>query len=313
MRVVVFDIGGTNCRAALADLWQGRVRLLAHKSLAGDEWQGLSDLVRLYCAVVEEAGQGEKEDIAAVCLALAGPTDGKKASLSNRAFVLERSEAEKAFGKPVFLVNDFEAVSMAMEPESASQGIHVYGKNPDCGKIRASAGAGTGFGCGLLLPGGVFVPSEGGHMALALVSERERELASAFGPMPEMDDLVSGRGLEALARAITGRQMSAADASALYLQDEESELFVHFARLFARACRNWALATMCRGGLWIAGGIAMKNPLFVQSRHFRTEFVKGKGELATFLEEVPVSQFLDEELGLKGAALIALRRACTQG
>ena len=294
MRVVVFDIGGTNCRAALADLWQGRVRLLAHKSLAGDEWQGLSDLVRLYCAVVEEAGQGEKEDIAAVCLALAGPTDGKKASLSNKAFVLERSEAEKAFAKPVFLVNDFEAVSMAMEPESASQGIHVYGKNPDCGKIRASAGAGTGFGCGLLLPGGVFVPSEGGHMALALVSERERELASAFGPMPEMDDLVSGRGLEALARAITGRQMSAADASALYLQD-------------------WALATMCRGGLWIAGGIAMKNPLLVQSRHFRTEFVKGKGELATFLEEVPVSQFLDEDLGLKGAALIALRRACTQG
>ena len=313
MRVVVFDIGGTNCRAALADLWEGRVRLLSHKSLAGASWQGLHDLVHLYCAVLEEAGQGEKEDVAAVCLALAGPTDGERATLSNRSLALERFEVQEAFGKPVFLVNDFEAVSMAMEPKSASQSMHVYGNNPDFGKVRACAGAGTGFGCGLLLPGGLFVPSEGGHMALALISDRERELVNIFGPMPEMDDVVSGRGLEALARVILGRSMSAAEAAALCLQDEESELFVHFARLFARACRNWALATMCRGGLWIAGGIAMKNPLLVQSRHFRSEFVKGSGSLATFLEEVPVSLFCDEDLGLKGAALIALRRACAQG
>lgn len=305
---MVFDIGGTNCRAALAQMREGQVCLVAQKSLEGNSWRDLADLGRLYCAVLEAGGQGEK-DVHAVCLALAGPTDGKTASLTNRSLTLVASEVERVLGKPVFLVNDFEAVSMAMERESGSVSEHVYGQDSDCTQVRACAGAGTGFGCGLLLPGGVFVPSEGGHMALALVSRQERELVHVFGPMPETDDIVSGRGLEALANIVCGRSMSAAEAGRLCLQDEENELCVCFARLFARACRNWALATLCRGGLWIAGGIAMKNPRLIHSRHFRAEFVRGTGSLATFLEHVPVSLFKDEELGLKGAALIAFRKA----
>ncbi|MFQ8737648.1 MAG: glucokinase [Bilophila wadsworthia] len=41
-----------------------------------------------------------------------------------------------------------------------------------------------------------------------------------------------------------------------------------YARFYARACRNWALSTLCTGGLFITGGIALRNPLVTECAAF---------------------------------------------
>ena len=311
MRVLVFDIGGTNCRMAVAEEEQGSIVLKHRCSVADYAWHSVSELEPAYCAALASWGQAKdgSSDIDAVCFAVAGPVNRDSAQLTNRDFHIDKREAEAVFHCPVSLANDFEAVSRAMDKESGCLVEHLFGDAPDASLIRASAGAGTGFGCGLLLPDGTYIASEGGHMAMALAGEAERKLIPLLGELPEMDDVVTGRGLEALALALTGERLDAQEIAARWLQDESNEVFQTFARLLGRACRNWALATMCRGGLYLAGGIAMKNPLLVKSEVFRAAFVQGSGGIADFLQHVPVSLFCDGDVGLKGAALIALRAA----
>lgn len=308
MQVLVFDIGGTNCRMAVAEEIRGGIVLRHRCSFANYAWHSIPELEPAYCAELARWGQ-EKDAIRAVCLAVAGPVSRDRASLTNRDVHIVRQEAEALFQVPVCLANDFEAVSRSMDAASGCRVEHLYGDAPDAGLVRASAGAGTGFGCGILLPDGSYVPSEGGHMTLALAGAAEQSLIPLLGELPEVDDVVTGRGLEALALALTGQRLKAGDIAARWLQDEENEVFRTFAGLFGRACRNWALAAMCRGGLWLAGGIAMKNPLLVKSAIFRRAFVQGSGGIADFLQHVPVSLFRDEDVGLRGAALIALRAA----
>ena len=63
------------------------------------------------------------------------------------------------------------------------------------------------------------------------------------------------------------------------------------------------LATLCRGGLWIAGGIAVKNRAIARSRAFRDEIVQGRH--AAMLKTFPVYLFMSEAAGLWGAARLA--------
>ena len=114
------------------------------------------------------------------------------------------------------------------------------------------------------------------------------------------DNVLSGRGLELLAFHVTGRVCSPKEAGERYLQEEDNEVAHLYIRLFARTCRNWALATLCLGGLWIAGSLAMCNRQIVRSELFAREFVQGVH--ADLLARVPILLFDDADYGLWGAA-----------
>ncbi|MEG2004953.1 MAG: glucokinase, partial [Bilophila sp.] len=74
-----------------------------------------------------------------------------------------------------------------------------------------------------------------------------------------------------------------------------------FARFYGRMCRDWAFATLCSGGVYIAGGIAAKNPLLVTCESFAEAFVSAPS-LGDWLKEVPVFLMDCETSGLWGAA-----------
>ena len=84
------------------------------------------------------------------------------------------------------------------------------------------------------------------------------------------------------------------------------ELCASYARFYGRACRDWMLATLCRGGLWIAGGIAIKNRGIARSKAFRDEIAQGRH--ARMLKAIPVYLFNSETAGLWGAARLAAER-----
>ncbi len=172
----------------------------------------------------------------------------------------------------------------------------------------AVIGAGTGLGhCALLATdGGGFLPlpSEAGHAAFPFYGKTETAyrdflMERTGAEYPYGDIVVSGPGLTHLHAFLTGREMSPKDIVAEI--PPESETTVLFSRFYARACRNYALTVLALGGLFIAGGVAMKNPFLVVNDHFRKEFTESR-HYGPMLRQIPVSLIVSEDSGLWGAA-----------
>jgi glucokinase len=72
-------------------------------------------------------------------------------------------------------------------------------------------------------------------------------------------------------------------------------------------CRNYALETLSLGGLYIAGGVAARNPELIQRTAFRKEF-RSSDTLTHILEKIPVFLITDQNSGLWGAAQFGLQK-----
>lgn len=302
--VLAGDLGGTSCRLALAGRDSaGRSVILDRLILPAKDLRSAADLHR-----AAEARWGQAlGSLRSAALALAGPVTGRRARLVNADLDLAADEAEALFGCPVRLLNDFTALAFAVAGPAGREAERLAGGAGTDG-VRAVAGAGTGFGCAALLPGGVPLASEAGHMPFALEGDEERAfgafLAERLGrDFPETDDVVSGRGLAALADFLTGGTWTSREAEETFLTGAGNPVFGLFARLYARACRSFVLAVLATGGLWIAGGIALRRRELARSEAFRTEFCRGvHGGL---LARIPVFLFADESCGLQGAVQAA--------
>jgi len=154
--------------------------------------------------------------------------------------------------------------------------------------------------------GGDFLPlpSEAGHAAFPFYGKTETAyrdflMERTGAEYPYGDIVVSGPGLTNLHAFLTGREMPPKDIVAEIAP--ESETTVLFARFYARACRNYALTVLALGGLFIAGGVAMKNPFLVVNDHFRKEFGESR-HYGPMLRQIPVSLIASEDSGLWGAA-----------
>ncbi len=318
LRLLCFDIGGTNCRAAVfTAAGDGRVE---SGPVSVVPTQGVHTADDLHYAAREGLGQA-MDGCAACAIALAGPVGRDGARLSNADLVVDRALAAARFAMPVTLMNDFAAVARAVDSPAGHAAEQVRGERPAPAGPRAVMGAGTGLGCGALpVPGSrVFMASEGGHMPFAFLDDEERRFEAFLLrrlrlPFATADDVVTGRGLKAMAAFFDGRELDGRTCGSTYLaadvDDPGNRVGRLYARLLARAARGWALATLCSGGLWLAGGINVRNRAVVRSRTFSDEFVRGVH--AAFLERVPVMLFREEDCGLWGAAMAALDLALSQ-
>ena len=312
--LLVADIGGTSCRlATFAKGASHRLKMVARQSVPTNQVHTTQDLVSAFRSAF---GEEVLAHSLALSAAVAGPVAAGEVTLSNADLCLRETEARELLqGIPVCLLNDFAAVSLAVTTESGKKASLVYGR-PQSGcemLVKACVGAGTGFGCAILVPRekGTWsvLPSEGGHMAFPFVDRQEQEFhefvkARRHIAWADTDEIVSGRGLEALHAFCFGRELAAGEIGQEYLAVEKNSLLkTLFARFYARACRHWILSTLCRGGLWLAGGIMAKNPGLVRIPAFRDELVQGV--YGTLVAEIPLYVFCDEDSGLWGAARAA--------
>ncbi len=329
--VIACDIGGTSCRLALFSVGKGRIALEDQAAMPTCKVAMPDDLV---FGLEFAFGSKALQKAASICASVAGPVEGGRASLTNARLELSEEGLSQALGgKPCRLANDFEAVSGAVLTEEGARAELVQGE-PCAGQescVRACCGAGTGFGCSAILPqgsqggGALLLSSEGGHAAFPFTHDEahyQEYLARELKvPYPSVEDVLSGRGLEALAKYLGLAGMDAAKLGEKVLGLDEwwvrspvmlaegrgprakRELCSSYARFYGRACRDWMLATLCRGGLWIAGGIAVKNRNIVRSKAFRDELVQGRH--ARMLKTMPVYLFNTESAGLWGAARLA--------
>lgn len=211
------------------------------------------------------------------------------------------------------LVNDFSAQAFATRSPVVSSAEEVLPGKADGEAAVAVIGAGTGLGHAALVGDGrggyIAVPAEKGHAAFPMGGGREKDyqafLCSELGEAyPRGDSVVSGGGMALLHRFLTGEALTPEELTPRLVPG--SETLAWFARFYGRACRDYALTVLAKGGVYIAGGLAARTPALVKHEAFALEF-RLSPTMGDILSEIPVFLLSDQESGLWGAARYGLQ------
>ena len=312
--ILAADIGGTNCRFGHFTLTGGRL------ALCGVRWLRTADMPHtdaLLDAWAEAAGF-PPDAADALVAAVAGPVaDGLQGALTNAPLRLDLRGAQTRRGiRRCRVINDFTAEAYACLTEIGARARVAVAPEvpaPDAALCpKGVLGAGTGLGMASLLRDAagtwLAVPSEGGHAAFPFAGDEEaafqRFLCRELNfPYARREDVLAGAGLGLLHRFLTGERLGAREVGEQALSRDSATLR-WYARFYARVCRDWILTTLCRGGLYIAGGIAARNPLLTACPQFREE-LRSSPCFAALLRAVPVFLVEDKNSGLWGAARAA--------
>lgn len=306
--ILAADIGGTSSRFGHFAIEQGLLHCVGTTWLRSGEMSSFDMLLE---SLEEQKFSLLPRTASVAVFAIAGPVQGGVyCDPPNISWDVDlRRESTKLLAPHAVLMNDFLAQGYACRSPVGARALLVLPGTAAEERCVATIGAGTGLGKAFLLPDGrggyVGGPSEGGHVNAAIESDREREferfaLERIRRPFLSWEEIVSGRGLALLHEFLTGDKLSPAEVAATF--EGDSETVEWFARFYGRVCRNFALETLCFGGLYIAGGVAVKNQILVTHPAFGESF-RAHPVQADVLARIPVWLIADEESGVYGAAL----------
>ncbi len=209
------DIGGTNARFAL-ELGPGHIGHI--EVLACAAHATLADAMRAYLALPEVAAAGGVHHAA---IAIANPVMGDMVRMTNHHWEFSIEALRRECGFDTFVVvNDFEALAMALPWLQDADKVQVGGGTPAAGAPIGLLGAGTGLGVSGLVPSPdgkswTALRSEGGHVTFAPANETEvAVLQYAWREFEHVsaERFLSGAGVELIYRALASLR-GAAEAS----------------------------------------------------------------------------------------------------
>jgi glucokinase len=322
---VVGDIGGTHARLSLL----GRTgRTVRRASLESRRYPSLESALDSFLDA-----DGPRPKIEAAAFGIAGPVVGNRVVATNLPWVVDgRMLARKLSIKRVTLLNDLVALALGTIDVSRAK-CHVLG---DAGFPKkkganiAVLAAGTGLGEAILVwDGHHFVPTatEGGHSDFGPRDDLEVELLqflrSRFGHV-SWERILSGAGLGNLydffrhAKGVaesadntqhveTALDRNAAIAGLGQLATSEAAVRAVelFATIYGAEAGNLALKSLAVGGVYVCGNIAARMLPVLDRGHFRRAFAD-KGRFMPLMEKIPVAVIADSDIGLAGAARVAL-------
>jgi glucokinase len=310
------DIGGSYARFALAEA--GSLQFL-HLSVVP-----CPDYASLELALDEFLKAHVTGQLAAICVAAAGPVRDQRISLTNNHWIVDgRSLSQRFGGVPVRLLNDFAAIAWSI-PALQGDDLATVGESPtacpwDRDFTVAAIGPGTGLGmAGLLGRDGRLqvVAGEGGNAAFAPESELQLAVLQQLRKQSEfvsIEQLVSGAGLENLYGAICSMKAlpvsgkSAADIFADAKSGEDAvalQAVELFFEVLGQAAGNLALTMGAIDGIYIAGGIVPRYRELLLRSKFRAGF-ENKGRYQAYLQAIPTQLIVHPQPGLLGAGRCA--------
>lgn len=237
------DIGGTNARFALggeaAPEPPIRIAVAEHPSALG----AIHDAVRRLAPRVGVSG---------VAIAAAGPVEGGRVRLTNAPWTIDAAEIGAALGVPVRVVNDLEAVALALPRLGPGDADPIRPGRAEGPMLAVNLG--TGFGAAVALPPDP--PARALWSALAAEPGHMR-LAERLGDLATLEDALSGPGIARLHRLTRGVE-AAPDAIVAAAAAGEAGARATLARLceiLAAAMVDLVLTTGAWGGVWLTGGV----------------------------------------------------------
>ncbi|MCP9809993.1 glucokinase [Cyanobium sp. HWJ4-Hawea] len=315
--VLAGDIGGT--KTLLALYRSSTLELIRSQHYHSGEWADLAPMVEAFLG-------GDQAE--AACFAVAGPVAKGQAQLTNLSWKLDQDQLAKQLGiGQLELVNDFAVLIYGLPHLRDDQRAQIRAGKPNSCAPLMVIGAGTGLGVAFgvqTASGLVAMASEASHGEFAPRTQAEWELkqwlASEFSlPRISTERVVSGTGLGLLARWLLATQAEPDHPLHLVAADPNSDLpaqvskqaalgnplarqaLDHWIDLYGSVSGDLALATLCQGGIWLAGGTAGKLLSELQAGGFERGFLS-KGRLAAVLESIPITAVIDPTIGQFSAA-----------
>lgn len=306
---LVADIGGTNARFAWVDA-DGALSPSWATPVADHE----TFMSALRAFLDQEPGPQARE----AAIAAAGPLDQGEIRLTNAPWrIREADVAEALKGARVRLLNDLEAAALALPHLEPADLAPVGPPRPlDPGTRMLVVNVGTGFGAATAIPLGsgrwVACPSESGHMSLSVLSAEERAVVRKLGvEAPVTEDVLSGAGVVALYRALSGDGAGQGDdtAEAIIERFDQDPVSREVVRLvtdwLGRIAGDLVLATAAWGGMCLVGGIVESWRHVADISAFHRAFT-AKGKMTPRMLQVPAAMILRGNLALLGLSRVHL-------
>jgi len=302
MAMLLGDVGGTNARLAIAR--NGAIDPATVTRFKGDDYASFDDVVRQYMA------EQHQPHVSSMCIAVAGPVSGGRASLTNRDWSFDETNlARLTDADHVRLINDLTALGYAT-PVLSGDGVSVLRPAPETRARNGQSlvvGLGTGFNvCAVrVLPGGTItaLEAEEGHTHLPaniMACLIDRVGANAAAGFFSTEETFAGRGLSRLHAAMTGTEPVRSEqiAAAVAAGDPQAiETYDFFARLVGLLCRELALRFMPLEGLFLAGSVGRS--IADRMGHFEPAFLS-QTHMGHIPENTPVMLIRDDMAALHG-------------
>jgi glucokinase len=321
--ILAGDVGGTKCNLALFSEKDGKLTTVYRQRFASKEFAQFERIVKEFSR--QAAPHLAAEGVAAAGFGVAGPVVNGRVRATNLPWtVVAETLAQELKVPHVVLLNDLGATGHSIEHLEPADFCVLNEGKPEPGGTRALLAAGTGLGQSFLVWDGAryrVVPSEGGHSDFAPHSEQQIELLRFMRrryPQVSWELILSGRGFRTIHEFLSPSVRHAsfedpdADPAPEITQNglEKScpvcaETLDLWTVIYGAEAGNLALKVLALGGVYVAGGIAVKILNKIRDGAFFKAF-KDKWHFESLLADVPVSVVLNESAPLLGAAYEAL-------
>ena len=308
---IAADVGGTNTRFAL--LQTGSPNMLFEKKYHSADFDKFDVALHSFIEDCPPDCGDIKNNLGGLSLAFAGIVTESTARLTNLPWVVEKRALQERFHvDAVYFMNDFTASAMGLAALPAQDKVVLNkGVHRDDG-TRVITGAGTGLGMAWGQGGKAgfsACSSEGGHVDFAPVNDIQIELLRYMLARHEhvsYERLLSGDGLVTLYEFSSGRTAEdiLADKVSQYAasgNDHAIQAMALFTQIYGAYVGNLALMFKPDAGIYITGGIGLKNRRWMESDCFMEAF-RGKGRMSELANTIPIYLVTNEQVGLLGAA-----------
>ncbi len=287
--ILAGDVGGTKCNLALYDVRGEEYQQIAKCRYESRKFSTFDAIITKFLSDIPSlTKKADAGKIEAAGLGVAGPVIDHRVKATNLPWTVDGAAlATQLATRHVVLLNDLEATAYSLALLGPSEISTLNRGVPAPQTTQALVAAGTGLGEAVLFWNGdryVVGSSEGGHTDFAPRTEREIELLRHMKRRNEfvsVELILSGRGFQTL------------------------DLWT---AMYGAEAGNLALKVLARGGVWVAGGIAVKIRKKMEDGAFFRAFCE-KEKFGALLAQIPIQMVLNEEAPLLGAMSQAARAA----
>jgi glucokinase len=315
--IIAGDIGGTKCNLAAYQERSGELNLLYRQRYATREFSSFEQLVQSFCR------DAHASSVRAAGFGVPGTVVDGRLHAAHIPWMLAKSLSLPS--ERIVLMNDLVATARGLQHLSGPD-FHYLNRGVDHPEENiAVIAAGTGLGEAVLYwdgKGHRAAPSEGGSADFAPRTDQEIAFLTFLKkrlPRVSCEELFSGRGFRPIHEFLgpdvqheSFKNAAGESAQEITQNALNGSCPVCIATLdfwmdaFGAESGNLALRVLAYGGVYLAGGIAVKILPLLKKSTFCQAFVD-KGQLSPILANIPIAVVLNEDAPLRGAAYAALK------
>ena len=325
--ILAGDIGGTKCTLVLLDASASELRPICRLSIPTRSSSGIEGILEQFRDYAAEKAIKSPQDITSAAFGVAGTVVGGQVLSGNMPWEVDGSTIARALAldpQHVLLLNDLVATASSLTHLEGSDLLQLNEGHREPLAPMALIAAGTGLGEAVLFWNGQryqVSPSEAGLTDFAPRNEGELLLLQSMRHrMPRVctEEIISGRGFKVIHQVIfPGVQHPffdepGVDAAAKITQQALAgscqacaETLQVWTEAYGAEAGNMALRILPFGGVYVAGGIALKILPKLTDGSFVRAF-SDKIQLSSQLANIPIYLVLNEDAPVLGAAYEAL-------